>query len=562
MEDLPRRKENKKLYNASTKTLQIDPQVRRPVENVSSKIQGSLKGKEASENRETRKNRQNRQEWGKFEGVYYKDLQTDSKVQKDFMLEMAKLLNTYMTDQCQGKVKVVDFHHPHQLQEMMGDCLTVDAVPRDLHQVLSDCKETLKYCVKTGHPHFLNQLSTGLDPVGVAGEWLTAAVNTNMFTFEVGSVFVLMEDIILRKMRSFIGWKEDGDGIFTPGGTISNIYALMLARHRKFPNIKEEGMYGGQKMVVYTSAQSHFSIKKAAIILGIGMNNVCCIPCDERGKMKVDVLEREIQRTLSDGGVPLMVNATCGTTVLAAYDPVDKIADICQKNGIWLHVDGAWGGSALLSKKYKYLLQGVERCDSMTWNPHKMMGVPLQCSAILVRNSGELQSANALCADYLYQTDKFYDVTYDTGDRSIQCGRHNDVFKLWLMWRSKGDNGFEDSINKIFHLSRYLEEKVKQRENFTLVTNEVEGPSVSFWYEPPQLIGQNLSPTERRNILSKVAPKIKESMTLKGNMMLAYQPLGDLPNFFRIAISNPRLSESSLDWVLDEIERLSKDIFC
>nr|XP_022320598.1 glutamate decarboxylase 1-like isoform X2 [Crassostrea virginica] len=555
MEQLQGSKGYKKQYNSSNKILEL--------ESGSLEKHVSHKSKEETESRETRKFRpKKQQQWDRFEGLFYKDLQTDSKVQKDFLTEMAKILNTYLTDQCKTKTKVVDFHHPHQLEELLGDTLCVDGPPRDLHQVLSDCKETLKYCVKTGHPHFLNQLSTGLDVVGVAGEWLTAAVNTNMFTFEVGSVFVLMENTVLRKMRSFIGWGEqEGDGIFTPGGTMSNIYALLLARHRKFPKIKEEGMYSGQKLVVYTSSQSHFSIKKAAIMLGIGLNNVCSIPCDERGRMKVDELEKAIEETLADGGVPLMVSATCGTTVLAAYDPVDRMADICQKYKIWLHVDGAWGGSALLSKKYKHLLKGVQRCDSMTWNPHKMMGAPLQCSAILIRKSGELLAANALCADYLYQTDKFYDVSYDTGDRSIQCGRHNDVFKLWLMWRSKGDNGFEDSINKIFHLSRYLEQRVKERKHFTSVLSEIEGPSVSFWYEPPQLINSNLSSRERKNLLSKVAPKIKESMTLKGNMMLAYQPLGDLPNFFRIAISNPKLTESTLDFVLDEIERISSDIF-
>ncbi|XP_062576120.1 glutamate decarboxylase 1-like [Saccostrea cucullata] len=529
-------------------------------EHGNSKVEIRNKGKDLGDNKEMRYHI-SKQEWQKYEGLFYKDLQTDNKLQKDFMLEMAKILNSYMTDEFGGKVKVVDFHHPHQLQETMSDCLAVDADPRDLHQILSDCKETLKYCVKSGHPHFLNQLSTGLDVVGVAGEWLTATVNANMFTFEVSPVFILMEDLILRRMRSFVGWKDGGDGIFTPGGTISNLYAMMLARNRKFPEMKENGMYIGQKLVVYTSAQSHFSIKKAAILLGIGMKNVCAIPCDERGKMKTNDLEREIKKTIAENGIPLMVNATCGSTVLGAYDPVDKIADICNKYGIWLHVDGAWGGSALLSRKYKHLLQGVNRCDSMTWNPHKMMGVPLQCSAILVRHSGELQRANELCADYLYQTDKFYDVTYDTGDKSIQCGRHNDVFKLWLMWRSKGDSGFEDVINKNFQLARCLEQKVKERAHFVPVLDEIEGPSVCFWYEPPQLFTPNLTSTERRDLRSKVAPKIKESMTLKGSMMLAYQPLGELPNFFRIAISNSRLTEGTLDWILNEIERLSCDIF-
>lgn len=501
-------------------------------------------------------------DWSEFEGIFATELNTgigNSPLLWKFMEELVKLLLTYLESQHNRKSKVLDFHHPHQLKEMMAHCLNVDENPRDLEQILSDCKETLKYCVKTGHPRFLNQFSTGIDMIGVAGELLTAITNTNMFTYEIAPVFVLMEENILRHMLYHVGWK-DGDGIFSPGGAISNLYGMLCARHNKFPEIKTKGMTTTNELVVFTSTHSHFSVKRAAAILGIGTDNVVYVECDFRGKMDTDDLEQKIMATIKSGKTPLMINATEGTTVLSAFDPVDPIADLCEKYGIWLHIDGAWGGSVSLSETHRHLLHGIQRADSMTWNPHKMMGVPLQCSAFLLKKKGILQSVNQMRASYLFQQDKHYDVSYDTGDKTIQCGRHNDVFKLWLMWRAKGDNGFEKQIDRNFTLARYLLTKLRSHPAFKLVLNETEGPNVCFWYIPPS-IKTITDDAQRNKELGKIAPKLKAAMMEKGSMMVTYQTLGDLPNFFRMAISNPALTEKDLDFVVDEFDRLAEEIF-
>uniref|UniRef100_A0A672T699 Glutamate decarboxylase 1 n=1 Tax=Sinocyclocheilus grahami TaxID=75366 RepID=A0A672T699_SINGR len=235
-----------------------------------------------------------------------------------------------------------------------------------------------------------------------------------------------------------------------------------------------------------------------------------------------------------------------------AFDPINEIADICEKYNIWLHVDGAWGGGLLLSRKHRHKLNGVERyANSVTWNPHKMMGVPLQCSAIL----GLLQGCNSMCAGYLFQPDKQYDVTYDTGDKAIQCGRHVDIFKFWLMWKSKGTIGFEKHIDRCLELSEYLYHKIKNREGYEMPQHT----NVCFWYIPPSL---RLLPDgeEKRQRLHKVAPKIKAMMMECGTTMVGYQPQGDKVNFFRMVVSNPAVTRSDIDFLIDEIERLGQDL--
>ncbi|XP_052253177.1 glutamate decarboxylase 1-like [Dreissena polymorpha] len=502
-------------------------------------------------------------DWSEFEKVFAEDLsEFNNKAGFErlvsFLSEVTKIIAKYLKSERDVTSKVLDFHHPHQLREMMDHCLYVDDQPRDLEQLLSDCKETLKYCVKTAHPRFLNQLSTGIDIIGLAGEWVTAAANTNMFTYEIAPVFTLMEETVLQRMKQLIGW-SDGDAIFAPGGAMSNLYAVLTARHLVCPDVKHDGMYAANKLAVFTSVQSHFSIKKAAVLLGIGLNNVYSIDTDSRGRMDVAKLEEAIQRAMAAGVRPLLVNATCGTTVLGAYDPVNAIADVCEKYGVWMHIDGAWGGSVLFTEKYRYLLDGVHRADSMTWNPHKMMGVPLQCSAIFIKKQGELESVNELGADYLYQKDKMYDTSYDTGDKAIQCGRHNDVFKLWLMWRSKGDGGFRDQIERNFEKARYLLDKLRRRDDFELVIDEIEGPTVCFWYIPEKIRAIK-SNQDRCFHLHKLTATLKALMMEKGSMMLQYQPLGQLPNFFRIAFSNPAITTADLDFVVQELVDLAEQI--
>ncbi|XP_009323732.1 PREDICTED: glutamate decarboxylase 1 [Pygoscelis adeliae] len=500
-----------------------------------------------------------------FSNLYARDLlpaKNGEEQTMQFLLEVVDILLNYVRKTFDRSTKVLDFHHPHQLLEgMEGFNLELSDNPESLEQILVDCRDTLKYGVRTGHPRFFNQLSTGLDIIGLAGEWLTSTANTNMFTYEIAPVFVLMEQITLQKMREIIGWSnKDGDGIFSPGGAISNMYSIMAARYKYFPEVKTKGMAAVPKLVLFTSEHSHYSIKKAGAALGFGTDNVILIKCNERGKIIPADLEAKILEAKQKGYIPLFVNATAGTTVYGAFDPIQEIADICEKYNLWLHVDAAWGGGLLMSRKHRHKLNGIERANSVTWNPHKMMGVLLQCSAILVREKGILQGCNQMCAGYLFQQDKQYDVSYDTGDKAIQCGRHVDIFKFWLMWKAKGTVGFEYQINKCLELAEYLYTKIKNREEFEMVfEGEPEHTNVCFWYIPPSLRGMP-DCDERREKLHRVAPKIKALMMESGTTMVGYQPQGDKVNFFRMVISNPAATKSDIDFLIEEIERLGQEL--
>ncbi|XP_073469661.1 cysteine sulfinic acid decarboxylase [Aquarana catesbeiana] len=452
--------------------------------------------------------------------------------------------------------KVCEWMEPEALQKVLDLNLRSNGESKEV--LLGYCRDIIKLSVKTAHPRFFNQLFSGLDRYALTGRIITETLNTSQYTYEVAPVFVLMEDEVLRTMRSFLGWNT-GDGIFCPGGSISNMYAINVARFQHFPHCKEKGLHSLPRLALFTSQESHYSIQKGAAFLGIGTENVIIVKTDSRGKMEPEDLEHKIREAKSMGSVPFLVSTTCGTTVLGAFDPLPDIAEVCEQHGLWLHVDAAWGGSALLSNRHRQLLNGIERANSVTWNPHKLLGAGLQCSAFLLRDTtGLLERCHAANATYLFQTDKFYSLKFDTGDKSIQCGRRVDCLKLWLMWKALGTKGLEKRVDTILENARYLAEEIKRREGFILLM-EPEFVNVCFWYVPPSLRNQEDSPNFWDK-LGKVSPIVKERMMKKGSMMVGYQPHGNRVNFFRQIVVNPEVTKEDLDFFLNEIEGLAEDL--
>jgi glutamate/tyrosine decarboxylase-like PLP-dependent enzyme len=183
--------------------------------------------------------------------------------------------------------------------------------------------------------------------------------------------------------------------------------------------------------------------------------------------MKPCVLESEIINTIEQGKSPFFVGATCATTMLGAYDPLDQLAEICNKYKIWLHADGSFGGSLILSNQHRHLLNGIEKSDSFAWNPHKLMNIPLVCSALLVKETGTLQkNITDINTDYIFHD---LDNIEDLGKKSIQCGRRVDAVKLWFAWKYFGLNGYESRINTLIDLAQYAEEKIKEHPRLELM---------------------------------------------------------------------------------------------
>jgi len=452
----------------------------------------------------------------------------------------------------------VEFVPPAELGERLGG---LNIEPEGTKDVDSLIEAVAKYSVKTCHENFHNQLYAGSDAAGLAGQWLSDALNTNAHTYEVAPVFLIVERALIEYTIGKLGWKHGGDGITAPGGSLANMYGLMLARHNLYPEIKTKGITGSEvkPLVIFTSEDSHYSVLKGANWMGIGTENVVKVKTDGAGRMIPDRLKEAILAAIDNGKVPLAVNATSGTTVLGAYDDLQSLAEVCQsfEPKVWLHVDACWGGSAILSPKWEFLMKGVEHVDSLAWNPHKMIGAPLQSNIFVTQKPGLLAQCNSASASYLFQQDKFYDVSYDTGDKSVQCGRKVDAFQVWFMLKTRGERYFCEAVENAFDQADYLASQVKLRDGFELVVDPHSCTNVCFRFIPKKLRDVERN-EEFWQKLSQVAPKIKEKLTIDGTLMIGYQPLPhkNLSNFFRMVVhAIPHQTNASMDHVLNEIQR-------
>lgn len=486
--------------------------------------------------------------------VHYEDAGVEFAYKLVDMIKNKELLKVAS----QEEAKVVNFKHPAELKKILP--LSIDADGETNSSLLAVCQEVIEYSVRTNHTGFFNQLYHGADGYSIAASWLTEALNTSEYTFEVAPVFVLVADYIINRLTEIAGY-PDGDGVFVPGGSMGNIMSLAMARYKHCNDVKNSGMFGMKKMVILASEDSHYSSRKGAAFLGFGMDNVISVKCDSKGRMCIESLKECIDAEKAKGHVPLVVIATAGTTVLGSFDDLDSIASVCKEYGLWMHVDACWGGGALFSPKHRHLLKGIEHSDSFCISLHKMMGASLQCVPLLTRHKGLLQETFGFGASYLFQQDKFYDVSYDMGDKTIQCGRKVDAFKFWLMWKARGDLGLAEVVDNAFDLATWFKERVQHSEGFRLVMTEFQYVNVGFWYIPKRL--RNQPETEQWwQEVHKVAPLIKEKMALSGTLLIGYQPLKskNFVNFFRIIIECPRLTEKDLMFVIEEIDRIGKDL--
>lgn len=332
----------------------------------------------------------------------------------------------------------------------------------------------LAHSVNTWDQGFLDKLYSSPAPVGLAAELLLAALNTNVHVYSVAPALTVVETLTARALAGLFGFQGPrAGGVTIAGGSASNLTSLVVARNTLHPETKTGGN-SGKQFVVFTSEHGHYSVDKAAGVVGLGTDAVVLVPVDARGRMDAAQLAALVRKARAEGKTPLYVNATAGTTVLGSYDPFEEIAAVCKREGIWMHVDASWGGSAVFSAAQRATkLRGVHLADSVTVNPHKMMNVPVTCSFLLAPDLRVLHAANRIDAPYLFHggdDDGQDDQVWDLADLTLQCGRRGDALKLALSWVYYGPAGFARQVDHAFETAALLATELQARPAFTLVS--------------------------------------------------------------------------------------------
>ncbi len=449
--------------------------------------------------------------------------------EKEILAEVFELVTNWISDSKSPDAPVINYLSPLELSEKLQLHIGKDGVGNDA--LLDEIRMYLRHAVKTGHPDYLNQLFGGFNFPAFLGEVITSLTNTSMYTYEVAPVATLMEIELMNKMISYTGWST-GTGSLLTGGSNTNMVAMLLARNARFKGAKYEGITGLSKLAILVSERSHFSMLKGANTIGIGQDGVIKVPLDADGRMRGEALSKAIAYVIDKGMVPFMVCSTAGTTETGSFDVIDEISDVAEAHNLWHHVDGSWGGSILLSDKRKSMFKGLERADSFSWNPHKLMNIPLICSALLVKDPHvmreEIQSYDA---DYIYHDSE--SASYDLGPSSLQCGRRVDSLKLWLAWKYYGDKGYSERIEKLFDLASYATSVIEE-DNALEIMFPTQTLNVNFRFKVPAGLDAD-----------EFNEKLRYQLIRDGKAMVNYCKL-EKGLSIRLILLNPDLETSDL----------------
>jgi glutamate/tyrosine decarboxylase-like PLP-dependent enzyme len=449
-------------------------------------------------------------------------MKNELKIFNDIVEELLKLEDT---------VPVVKLCAPDQMRQEFD--LGVSDEPMSESEFRKLVENVVLNTPRTASQSFFNQLFGGRNSAATLGELLTVMMNISMYTYKVGGPHVVIETELVQQICERIGYsKAESGGTFAPGGSMCNFMSVIMARDVFDAEIKNKGV--SKPLVIYTSEDAHYSIAKNATFSGIGRDHVRYLPVNDLGQMQTDLLEKMILEDKANGLHPFLINATASTTVLGAFDDLDTLGDIAKKHHLWFHVDGAYGGSVIFSKKHKHLLKGLEKSDSFTINPHKMLSTPLSCSIFVTKHKQQLYDSFSQDASYLYQANND---DFNLGKTSIQCGRRNDAFKFWTLWKSIGTKGLEKMIDQLYHLADVARDYVESHPDYKLYSFK-ESTAVCFNYK-------NIPPD-----------KICNALAQEGELMVSYGSFkGD--TFVRFVAVNSRLTETDIVRFFERFEKFA-----
>ncbi|KAJ5994099.1 hypothetical protein N7451_009823 [Penicillium sp. IBT 35674x] len=477
---------------------------------------------------------------------------------------------------------LVDYKKPEDLRDILQ--LEIPEQGRRQEGLIEVLQKVLQYSVNTWHQGFLDKLYASTNAPGVAAELILATLNTNVHVYQVSPALTVIEKYTGQRLANLFGLKGPrAGGISVQGGSASNTTSIVIARNNLYPDTKKEGN-GGYRFVLFTSAHGHYSVEKAAQMLGFGSSAVWQVPIDKQGRMIPSELEKLVQKAQSEGRTPFYVNATAGTTVLGSFDPFNEIAAICQKYNLWFHIDGSWGGSFVFSEKQIHKLSGSEKANSITINPHKMLGAPVTCSFLLASDMRQFHRANTLPAGYLFHNadteatngdshESEIEVdspeVWDLADLTLQCGRRADSLKLFLGWTYYGSEGYAQQIDSACEVAAHLATIVENNPNFILVSeNAPPCLQVCFYYSPGKQFvyprGAVSDETQRGKSNSKVTENITHAIVPKGFMVDFAPPSGDEDavgngKFFRCVV-NVLTSKETVESLVAAIEETGPGI--
>jgi L-2,4-diaminobutyrate decarboxylase len=436
-----------------------------------------------------------------------------------------------------GEGPVSTAHTPEELAARFDEPLPLVGAPLD--RVVERLRDDVLTDVnRLYHPMFMGHQTAAPLPAAIWTEPLIGALNQSVAVWEMSPTATVMEHRVIQWMTGLIGWDARSGGTLTSGGTEATFTALLAARNAAIPDAWRDGV-GANPPVVVCGEHAHYAVSRAVGELGLGLANLVTIPSRDF-RMDVDALQHTLEELRAAGRGVLAVVATAGSTATGSFDDLEAVGALCDAAGIWLHVDGAHGASALLSERRRGQLAGLARARSVAWDPHKGMFMPISTGTVLVRDQQDLVNAFAQRAPYLFH-DRGGARNWDLGVGSFQCSRRADVLKLWVSLQRYGANGVGRVYDHQCELTRTLYDLIVARGDFEAI-HEPESNILCFRY-----VGDRSRSSDEADALNRA---LRVAYNKSGRGWITLTVLDGRP-VLRVTLMNHRTRERHLHALLD-----------
>ncbi len=435
--------------------------------------------------------------------------------------QLVDLLADYLQD-CisQKEMLVLPWIDPEMHHADWKEFLDKKSTPKEFYQKFLDQSNHLH------HPNYIGHQVVPPLPIAALSDLMATFSNNGMAIYEMGPAATAIERNVIEWLLNFFGWDENANGLLTSGGSLGNLTGLLAARQAvKEYDVWESGVAGD--LAVMVSAESHYSVDRSVRIMGLGDKGIIKLPVDNQHRIKVDLLPNIFNQAKSQGKIVMALVGNACSTSTGIYDHNDEMADFCSKNKIWFHIDGAHGGAAIISEKYKYLTKGIEKADSVVIDFHKMMLTPALTTAVIFKNGKTSYEAFTQKASYLLN--KKGEINwYDGAGRTIECTKKAMGLKVYLMIKTYGTELFSSYVDQTYDLAREFADLINKTPNFELATYP-DSNIVCF-----RLLSEGTS-DDKLNVINS---NIREQIKLDGTFYIV-QTMVNGKIYLRITIMNP-----------------------
>jgi L-2,4-diaminobutyrate decarboxylase len=439
-----------------------------------------------------------------------------------------------------GARRVLAWREPALAREQIARLLAEGGGEGALEELTRTCLES---SIQLHHPRFLGHQVTPPLPVAALAELLEAFLNQSLAVYEMSPVATAIEAAVVGWMARALGLGPRADGLLTSGGSLGNLTALLAAR-RAFGghDVWREGSTGGPRLALLASAEAHYSVSRAARIMGLGREGVIAVPVDERLHLRPEALGPALDEASRRGLTVFAAVGNACSTAAGVHDPLEPLADFCRAKGLWLHVDGAHGAAAVLSPRYRSLVRGIERADSVVWDAHKMLLQPSLVTGVLLREGERALETFSQEASYLLGRSAASE-PHNLSHRTVECTKPALGLRLFATLLVHGEALLAEHVTSAYDRARSLAARIEAAEDLELALPP-ESNIVCFRHRPAGLVDEEA--------LDAHQERVRRALLERGELYLVQARVrGRL--YLRSTLTQPATSERDLDAVLDAV---------